>query len=242
MKPVLYCGAAKEKITPPEAWLTNLRGLMDSRFGGILDELYVRVIELQSGGQKMLLISMELDKVPNPTENLKRLEQETGIPQEFILLAAIHTHSAPVAGDRPYEGPNYIARKPEAVQRTTADYEELIREQLVLAAKKAMAGMVEVKAGIAYGSSYINVNRVKEYQVFQKKGSTSVLLGTGTDFSKPADRTLFTMKFEDMQGKAVAYFINYPVHNTVMILNGCGKDRKAAVSSEIGRASCRERV
>ncbi len=35
MKDQLYCGACREKITPPEEWLPNLRGLMDAHFGGV---------------------------------------------------------------------------------------------------------------------------------------------------------------------------------------------------------------
>ena len=48
----LYCGAAREIITPPKNLLKNLRGLMDSRFGGIVDDLYVRAVALESGERK----------------------------------------------------------------------------------------------------------------------------------------------------------------------------------------------
>ena len=42
----LFCGAAKNIITPSSDLLPDLRGLMDRHFGGVLDDLYVRVIAL----------------------------------------------------------------------------------------------------------------------------------------------------------------------------------------------------
>ena len=189
----LYCGAAREKITPPENLLRNLRGLMDSRFGGIVDDLYVRAVALESGGRKMLLLSFDLDKVPNPKENLEILESHTQVAQDYILLTSIHTHSAPVTGDRPYEGPNYIARKPAEVQETTRKYEKLIQKKMLSAAKKALEG-----------------------------------------FERAADRTLFVMKFETLEGNPIAFFMNYPVHNTVMILNGCGKEGRVGITADLG--------
>ena len=59
-------------------------------------------------------------------------------------------------------------------------------------------------------------------------------LGTGNNINRPADHTLFVMKFADLEGKPIAFFVNYPVHNTVMILNACGKDGQVGISSDMG--------
>ena len=48
----LLCGAARELITPPEDMLNHLSGLMNSSFGGVVDDLYVRVIALKYGDKK----------------------------------------------------------------------------------------------------------------------------------------------------------------------------------------------
>lgn len=229
-----YCGAAREKITPPRELLANLRGLMDSKFGGIVDDLYVRAIALESNGKRMLLLSFDLDKVPNPEENLKFLEKHTKVMQDYILLTGIHTHSAPVTGDRPYEGPNYIALKPAAVQEATKKYEKLIQEKMLSAAKKALERLTPAVCGYGYGKSFVNVNRIGFYEVTEPSGKTELRLGTGQNFERETDRTLFVMKFETLEGKPIAFFVNYPVHNTVMILNGCGKDGKAGITSDLG--------
>ena len=230
----LYCGAAREIITPPKNLLKNLRGLMDSRFGGIVDDLYVRAVALESGERKMLLLSFDLDKVPNPKENLEFLEKHTQVAQDYILLASIHTHSAPVTGDRPYEGPNYIARKPAEVQLATRKYEQLIQEKMLSAAKKALEGLVPAVCGYGYGKSFVNVNRIGLYEVTGQQGKTEIQLGTGTNFEREADRALFVMKFETLEGDPIAFFMNYPVHNTVMILNGCGKAGRVGITADLG--------
>lgn len=234
MEQQLYCGAARENITPSEDLLGKLRGLMDTHFGGVVDDLYIRVIALQNKDKKLLLVSGDLDKVPNPEENLKALEMHTGVPQDNILYISIHTHSAPVTGYRPYEGPNFIARKPVEVQEATKQYEQFILEKLLLAAKRALDSMAPATVGYAYGSSEININRIAFYEVTDEEGNTHVELGTGTNVNRPADRTLFVMKFADLEGKPIAFFVNYPVHNTVMILNGCGKDGSVGISSDMG--------
>ena len=41
----LRCGAARECVTPPEALLPRLYGLMNQRFGGVRDALFVRAPE-----------------------------------------------------------------------------------------------------------------------------------------------------------------------------------------------------
>lgn len=230
----LYCGAAREKITPPDEWLKDLRGLMDCSFGGVEDDIYMRAVALKSGSTKMLLITFDLDKVPWPKENMEEIEKKTGVPKENILFASIHTHSAPIAGDRPHEGPNYIARKAKKVQETTKKYEEFLTKKMLSATQRACDSMKPAIMKYGYGESYINVNRLGIYEVREKDGRIHKEMGTGTNFEREADRRLFVMSFEDIEGNPIAFFINYPVHNTVMILNTCGKDGKVGISADMG--------
>lgn len=52
MSEQLLCGAAREVITPPAEMIDHLSGLMNSSFGGVVDDLYVRVIGLGIRRQK----------------------------------------------------------------------------------------------------------------------------------------------------------------------------------------------
>lgn len=42
------------------------------------------------------------------------------------------------------------------------------------------------------------------------------------------------MRFQEPDGKPIAFFMNYACHNTVMILNACGKDGKAGIFADMG--------
>lgn len=212
----LYCGAAKGMITPPDVLMPDLRGLMDRQFGGVIDDLFVRVISLKNGEDTALLITFDLDKVPCPGEYLEALSTVTNVPVESILLAAIHTHTAPVAGIRPNEGPNNIATKPQEVQEATRKYELFIKEILLNTAKEAVTKMVPSRMGIGKGKSYIGTDRKQMYETMEADGSFHAKYGIGTNPESPIDRTLYVIRFEDLEGRPIAFFINFSVHCCVL--------------------------
>lgn len=218
--PNLYCGAAKGKITPPEELMPDLRGLMDRHFGGVLDDLYVRVIALKSGEESELLITFDLDKVPCPGEYLQAVYDATGVPVDNILLAAIHTHTAPIAGNRVNEGPNNLLNKPQEVQEATHRYERFIEDVLTETAKEAVEHMVPAKMGVGRGQSYINVDRKQRYETEEEDGSVHGKFAIGAVPESPINHTVYLIRFEDLDGKPLAFFINYPVH--CCVLNGFG--------------------
>jgi neutral ceramidase len=82
----LLCETSRRKITPPVHFIPNLCGLRDNSFGGILDDLYVRVIALGNGDAKALIVAFDLDKALYPAENLARISERTGIPVENIFF------------------------------------------------------------------------------------------------------------------------------------------------------------
>lgn len=237
MKNKLYCGAAKGKITPPEDLLPNLRGLMDRHFGPVIDDLYLRVIALKNGEDSALLVTFDLDKVPCPKRYLEALAEAIDVPEESILLAAIHTHTAPIAGMRPNEGPNNIAAKPAEVQAATHQYEEFIQKVLIVAAKEAVSKMVPAKMGMGKGKSYIGVDRKQFYET-EIGGAVHRKYGIGANPESPIDRTVYVLRFEDFTGKPIAFFINFPVH--CCVLNGHTVfGGKLGISGDIAGNVCR---
>ena len=234
MEKILYCGASCMKITPPMELIPNLRGLMDKSFGGILDDLYVRVIAFSDGDNKSLIISFDLDKAPNPKESFAVISERTGIPEANILFFGIHTHCAPITGYRPFEKPNDITKKPVEVQKATKKYEAFIMDVLLKSVDEAIGKMQPAKMGYGYGNSYINVNRNEDYYYTDSNENECISCGIGNNPEAPVDHTLFVMKIEDMDGKPIAFFVNYAVHNVAMIWNRCGEDGKVIISSDIG--------
>ena len=237
MNHTFCCGAAKQKITPSSELLPNLRGLQDRRFGGILDDLYLRVLALKKEDTQFLFITFELDKVPHPQRFLELLEKETGTPGENIFLAAVHTHTAPITGSRPFEGPNNIAAKPKEVQNATHAYENILEKTLLEACLEALGKMVHARLGLDWAESYINVYRNQWYEYRDSKNVLHRKYALGANPQIPVDRKVFVMKFEDYSGNPLAFLINYPVHCCVLHTCQCF-DGKLGISGDIaGRVS-----
>ncbi len=229
----MICGVSKKKITPPAELLPDLNGLSNVTFSEILDDLYVRALVLGDEQKKILFVVFDLDKVPYPEKYLPALSAQTGISEDCIALLSIHTHTAPITGWRPNEGPNFIERKPERVQKATHAYEEFLESAVYDAVHEAMNALQPVRIGWGRGESYININRVEKYTVRKEDGSKEVEVGLGQNPAADVDRSLFVLKVEDLQGNLVACLANYAVHNCILIGNRCGKDGGTLLSGDL---------
>lgn len=225
----LYCGAARRCITPPAELIPNLYALMKQSFGAVLDDLYVRVLALRNGETTLLFISYDLDKAPCPARWIAAVSERTGVPEENISYSAIHTHTAPLTDERPYDGPNRKCVKSPEQQAAVNHYEELVFAAMTEAVEEAISSLRPAKFGYACTDSYVNVNRNCDYAV--KGGGVSC--DTGHNGAGDVDRTLFLAKFEAEDGSPIAFFMNYAVHNCVMHMNTIG-DGKLAISSDLG--------
>lgn len=229
----MICGASKKKITPPAHLLPDLNGLGNVVFSDVLDDIYVRVFLLGDEQEKVLFVVFDLDKVPYPEKYLPTLSAQVGIPEEHISLVSIHTHTAPVTGWRPTEGPNFILKKPEHVQNATHEYEAFLEQAVQEAVTEAMANLQPVRIGWGQGESYININRLEDYIVRKDDGTVEVCVGLGQNPAAEVDRSLFVLKVEDLESNLVACLVNYAVHNCVMIGNRCGKDGGTLLSGDL---------
>lgn len=230
----MICGAAKKKITPSVLLLEKLHGLGNITFCGVLDDIFVRAMVLGDEREQILFVVFDLDKVPYPERYLPVLAELACIPEENIMLASIHTHTAPVTGWRPTEGPNFILKKPEHVQAAIHEYETFVEQAVYTAVQEALAARKPARMGFGAGKSYINVNRLQDYFVHGEDGNIHVRVGLGQNPSAAVDRSLYALKIEDMQGRMIACLTNYAVHNCVLIGNRCGENGGTLLSSDLG--------
>ena len=230
------CGAAKRCITPPAELIPDLRALMDQRLGAVLEDLYVRVIALESDGKRALFVCFELDKVPQEKRYYELLEKAVGVPEENITLTAVHTHSAPISGYRPFEGPNFIDRKPAEVQKATHAFEDFVAGQLEEAAKEAVESLQPAKMGIAAGESFVNIDRKQWYEYTDENGMRRRILALGRNAASPVDHTLTILRFEDLTGKTIAVLVHYPCHCCIMHTNPCGGGGMLGIGPDLGGA------
>ena len=231
---VFLCGAAKRCITPPAELFPLPKNAGGSSFGGVLDDLHVRAMAIESAGVRALFVAFDLGGVPSTNRFLPLLSEHTGIPQQNILYFAVHTHTSPNAG-RPDPDPTRI---PSAETKEKHDaYLRLLERQMLAAAEEAVASLQPARFGIGYGESYINVNRNQMYCTRRPDGTESLECGLGVNPKGPSDKTLFVAKFEDPDGRPIAYLVNYAVHAVVMHANRCFGDLMA-ISGDIPGNVC----
>ena len=229
-----YCGAARRDITPAEAEVSGLFGLMGTPYAGIIDRLSVRVIAMQSKEEKALIVSFDLDKAPEPATWLPQLAAHTGIAQERILYFGTHTHSAPVTTIRPREKHPVKDERRANMNR----YEAVLYEKMIACADEAIGAMEPAQLGFASGKSFVNVNRNANFVFTDENGKKFPFIAEAMNWGAAVDPTLFTMRVEDRNGKPIAFFINYALHCCMMFLNNYDGKGAMGISGDVaGRVS-----
>jgi len=197
----LRAGAARIDITPVQDAALPMAGFANRSegFKAIHDRIYVRAIVLDDGTSQAALVAWELLFVPTPVwaEVSQKIAAEAGIPPERLILAAVHDHGAPTL--RGGGGPSSPG---------TAAYTEQVEAAAVRAVLQAKAALQPARFGIGTGKAYINVNR---RELTNDRG-----WWLGYNPEGPSDKTVAVLEFEDMSGKPIALWINYPVHGVVM--------------------------
>lgn len=197
----LSVGAARVDITPAADAALPMEGYNGRKqgFQGIHGHIYVRAIVLSDGTSNAGILAWELIGMPNPVwrDLSQRISKELGIPEDNLILAAEHVHSAPSVGA-------YEKRSPKTIAYT-AKLEDAAFE----AVRQAKANLQPARFGFGTGKADVNINR-REF--FPKAGWW--WLGYNPD--GPSDKTVSVLKFESLSGKTIALFINYSVHGVVM--------------------------
>lgn len=197
----LEAGAAKVDITPSADAALAMSGYADRKGGfmGIHDHIYARAIVLGDGSRVAAAVTWELIGVPNAVwEGLsQRIARETAIPSEYLLLCAVHDHSAPAPFGM------YGNDSPKS-----AAYTKQVEDATVEVIRKARENLQPAKIGIETGKAYVNINR-REYSP-----DTGWWLGYNPE--GPSDKTVTVISFDALSGKPIALLINYAVHAVVM--------------------------
>ena len=196
----LRVGAARVDITPAADAALPMAGFASRTrgFNGIHDEVYVRAIVLDDGATQAALVAWESLFVPDAVwqETSKRIAADAGIAPERLLLSAVHDHGAPalVTSDQATAG-----------QRA---YVEKVESAATDAVRRAKAQLQPARVGIGTTTAYVNVNR--------DESSPERGVWLGFNERGPSDKTVTVIRFDDLTGKPIAFWINYAVHAVVM--------------------------
>jgi Neutral/alkaline non-lysosomal ceramidase, N-terminal len=195
----LRVGAARIDITPaPDAALpmAGYAGRTQG-FRGIHDPLFVRAIVLDDGATQAALVAWESLYVPEQVwaDTSQQIVKATGIRPELLLLSAVHDHGAPTLAPA----------EPTAAQLA---YRTSVQNAAVEAVRRAKAQLQPARFGIGRATAYVNINR-REFA--QGRG-----WWLGFNEEGVSDKTVTVLRFEDLSGKPIAFWINYAVHVVVM--------------------------
>lgn len=121
-------GYAREDITPLKSMPLAGYGNTDKRMSEtVLDKLYVSCVAItDTQGETVLLLSLDTINSSQTSQIRKKINEATGIPEDRIMVAATHTHSAP-----------------DQSSKLAASFAEALPIKAMAAAKAALADRAE---------------------------------------------------------------------------------------------------
>ena len=187
---MLFVGFAKAKISPPIGAPLAGFAARDGVCEGIHDDLYTRALVLESGGNIIVLVSLDVLALPSDFVNnvRERIRLRTGIRRESIVMASTHTHAGPVTV-KTFFNPD------DSLDQGFMDLvANAIEDSVATAWESREPSRVGVGSGHVEG---IGVNRRSPDR-------------------KPVDEEIGIIKVEDMSKRLRAVLINYSCHPTVL--------------------------
>ena len=244
MERILTCGAARRCVNPPEDIVLRTHRKPD-RDTSCADDLYVRVLALGDGTETFLIISYD-SGYSCIDDQLEEIEKTYQIRSDNVMIFDTHSHSKLYGGyqfgrlpPNPRKHYQEFYSWPQEEQDAMNRYGEMTRRLMLEAVGEALQTMRPARMGHAKGQSFINTCRNQRYVVEEPDGSLRELYTVGVNYEQKIDHTVFVMQFNDAEtGRPIAFFMNYPVHNCVMINNHCGAHGKKAFSGDIGGNCC----
>jgi neutral ceramidase len=190
---IMKCGASQVTITPPVGVDLAGFGARQGPSVGVHDDLYVRGLYLESGGERLVWLHADLIGFSRETtaEVRAALAAEFGLAARQVMLSATHTHSGPATVLLRWCGsmdPDYMAALPG---------------HLVDAARKAVAAAEEVSLRVGEGRCTLGQDR-------RPPGPLS-----------HADSALPVIGFQRPDGTFVALLSNYAMHNVSLSSQNC---------------------
>ena len=208
-------GFSKEDISPPLG--TPLGGYaVDRPCAGIHDPLYAKVLVLEQDGTYYALVVLDLVSVDDALRaSIACALERYGIPQQHLIVAAIHSHAAPW-GNIPGKG------SLEAVNREWMPQSELFA--------KYMESVVEaVSRAVARAAGDL-----EPFTVRCAQGSAPAV-GSNRHTGAPAGGTMTALEFRTESGRRLTVY-RFGCHPTVLNAQNflASADFTGAVESLLG--------
>ncbi|MFF5140233.1 hypothetical protein ACFY6U_10985 [Streptomyces sp. NPDC013157] len=186
----LKVGAGKAAFTPAASVLP-----LDT-FTSVHDDLYVRVLLVESGSRSFALAVLDLTSISAEAIALMRtaITAATGIASADIMVTVTHCFSAPHVAD-------------STSSAGAAAYVQGIADATRTAVAAAVKNLQDAQVGYGSGSADVNVNR----NVLTADG-----YWLGVNEQGESDDGVYVARFDDLGGNPIAVLTNYNVQSCVM--------------------------
>lgn len=213
----------KIDITPKNP--QRLKGYGERTSTGILDQIYHRIVALDDGNNKFILVSTEVCSFSPVQYNrlASILTQKTGISSKFFWWTVTHTHSAPHIGSSAL-GPIFMPERYK--QNLDLNYCSFVEQKLLEGILEALNNLEPASLSVGWGFSQANINR----RAIDIDGKASI----GLNPDGAVDRRIGLIRINKMDGSPLVLLVNYPIHGTVLgpkstLISGDAPDRKSVV-------------
>lgn len=206
-------GAATSNITP---WigLSINGGMSDHKVLEIHDELHARALVLDDGKTRLALVVCDSCMVPREviTAAKERIQEQTGIPADHVVISATHAHSCPAA-------------TPVFQSDPTEDYQRFLAVRIADAVQRASNHLAPARIGWGFG---LNDRQVFNRRWHMKPGTVGEDPFGGTadqvkmnpppgspnliEPAGPIDPRVAVVFVQSLEGHPIALLSNYSLH------------------------------
>lgn len=196
---------SKVDITPDDS--QQLLGYGARKSTGIHDRIYHRVVVMDDGNTRFVLVSSDICLVsPSEYDRVAALlERRLGIPPSNFWWSVTHTHSAPELGP-PGLAEAFLGERYTHVYDKA--YTEATTAKLLDAVTDAIDRLEPARLSVGWGHANANINRRA------RRANGETYLGLNPDL--PVDRRIGMLRLERPDGSPIAIMANYAMHGTVI--------------------------
>lgn len=193
----LLAGVSRVNITPQTPIQMSGYGGRDEPFKGVHDSIFVTATVFYDGIEKSAIITADLIGFSNEfcIETIQKIETESGIKKDYVLLSANHNHGGP-------RNKTYGNDVSPDIEKYVAELQQKIVDAVVEANKKLQPAMI----GMGVGTCNMNINRRA------RLADGNIWLGRNPD--GPCDHDVSVVRIDDLNRNPIAIFVNWPCHGT----------------------------
>lgn len=197
----LLAGASLKTITPNKDLLKKIVQEDNRHLTGIYEDIYVRVIVLSSGLQRLAIITVDLNRFPAQEHMRNILTSKYGIERLGCIFGCTRNHQAASETVAEENLPSLDA--PVKIGPAREEYIKFVHNRTCDAVDNAIKNLCPAKIGIGTGQSFINACR-------NWPTPAGVLEAPG--LNEITNHLLTVLRVADLNNNTIALLSNYAMH------------------------------